>query len=130
MVSRPDGAPPIEKVGAPEAVGTRERKPVAPGASFIDWESDIFMLAEKDAWKWGGDVGSDVGSRVIMGGWRRGEGRTFIEIDLALDGRRSPSLAEGSICNMRVSGTSLSAAAASRGAQQSAMRQRERRIDW
>ena len=48
MVSSPLGAPPIEK-GAPEAVGTRERKPVAPGASFIDWESDIFMLAEKDA---------------------------------------------------------------------------------
>ena len=35
-------------------MGTRERKPVAPGASFIDWESDIFMLAEKDAWKWEG----------------------------------------------------------------------------
>ena len=75
-------------------------------------------------------MGSGVGSRVILGGWRRGEGRAFIEIDLALDGRRSPSLADGSICNMSVSGTSLSAAAASRGAQQSAMRQRERRIDW
>ena len=56
---------------------------------------------------------------MILGGWRRGEGRAFIEIDLALDGRRSPSLAEGSICNMRVSGTSLSAAAASRDARES-----------